>query len=110
MVSVLIITQVITVAITVEIEMYTLETHHTQTVNGYIKPITVTTEFYSKQQVDEHLFIYKLAENIGYTLYDISEQQYWDDYDNRYKHIVEQWFDKTAFRGVYNAKRPTKKN
>lgn len=81
---------------------YTLETYHTEQIGTYTKPITRLHEFHNKQHILEHLFIYKLSDNIGYTLYDISEQEYWDNYDNRYKHIIEQWFDRSAFRGVYN--------
>ncbi len=81
--------------------IYTLETHHFE--NGI--HVSELTEHTTRESADKNIMIYKLAHNIGYTLYNITKTEFldrqnnWSQYDDA---IVAQWFDKAAFRGAYN--------
>ena len=79
--------------------MYTLETHHwivnAQGLNVHSTQIQEFDNFESAQQA---IFLYKLADNIGYTVYECTIDKLQQN-KNLHKTIVEQWFDKGAYRG-----------
>ena len=77
---------------------YVLETHHVNQTNGMTCRVSEIQEYDDLDSAQQAIFIYKLADNIGYTLYECGM----DDFPTAktyHEKIHTQWFDKNAFRG-----------
>lgn len=82
--------------------MYTLETHHYYTRNGIEVRETKLEEYDDLTSAQKAIMLYKLSERIGYTLYNTDMVNVPND-KTQHANIVEQWFDKNAYRGGKNA-------
>ena len=73
--------------------MYELQTWHYWNETRWSK----TQAYDCLTDLEKDLMLYKLSMNLGYKIFHNTQ-------------LIEQWFDKESYRGVYNATRSDKEN
>lgn len=78
--------------------MYVLETHHVEHRNGIVCRESMMEEHDDLKSAQKAAMLYKLGVGIGYTIYQASLETV-SECMLANNNIVDQWFDRKAYRG-----------